>query len=146
MKSNSLRTLLLSLLFSLLVACSTVAGSGQAKLSGVTWKLTSFLNDQGQVVNAFPGVETTMKFEDGSVSGKAGCNSYSAKFKTNGENITFSEAISTMMACETPQGAMDQESAFLRALPSAAKFKVSGNTLEIYDKNGALLLTFNAAS
>lgn len=146
MKSNSIHIFLLSLLLPLLVACSAVSGSGQAKLSDVTWKLTSFRNDQGQVVNAFPGVETSMKFEADSVSGKAGCNSYSAKVKTSGESITFSEAISTLMACETPQGAMEQESAFLRALPGAAKFKISGSTLEIYDTNGALLLSFNAAS
>ena len=147
MKTYSLRFILLNLLLlPLFAACSAVSAGGETSLNDTNWKLASYQDAQGQVVSALPGKEATLKFADGQVSGTTGCNSYSAAYKVNGKNITISQAISTLMACENPQGLMDQESAFLRALGSAATFKMTGNTLEIYDANEALLLSFSAAS
>jgi heat shock protein HslJ len=116
-------------------------------LAGTTWAMTSLNNGQQAVVSTLEGVDVTAIFESGDrVGGSAGCNAYSAEYKVNGSSLTISQAVSTLMACETPAGVMEQEAAYLKALENAAAFKVRGSTLEIYDAGGILILSFSAAS
>ena len=63
------------------------------------------------------------------MSGTAGCNNYSASYTVDGNAITIGPAISTMMFCADPEGVMEQEMAYLQALPSAATYVVQGDRL-----------------
>ena len=50
------------------------------------------------------------------------------------------------MACETPAGAMDQETTYLDALGQATSYQISGNTLTIGTASNASMLMFTAMS
>lgn len=115
-------------------------------LAGTSWQLTGYNNGQGAVVSVNPNTQVTAVFgEDGTLSGSAGCNSYSTSYAVDGSSLTINAAIaSTMMACE--EDVMQQETAFLAALPNATTFAVQGDSLELRDGNGALIASFTAAS
>ena len=80
--------------------------------------------------------------KDGTLSGKAGCNTYSGGYKTNGNQITIGPLVSTMMACDQPAGVMEQEAQYLAALQSAATYQIEGNVLELRTKDDALAAIF----
>lgn len=63
----------------------------------------------------------TLRIEDGRASGSAGCNSFSATFRTKGRGeIDFGPLAVTRMACE-PQ-IMEQEARYLAILDAAESF------------------------
>jgi hypothetical protein len=49
------------------------------------------------------------------------------------------------MFCGEPEGVMDQEAQYLAALPTAARYSVSGPRLELRTADGALAASFQAA-
>ena len=49
---------------------------------------------------------------------------------------------STKMACPEPEGVMDQEAAYLAALPTAVGFRVSGGLLELLSAEGTAVVTY----
>ncbi len=115
----------------LLAACG--AGGGQ-NLAGTSWRL---VEANGQLVPQ--GTDVTITFEEGDqVSGSAGCNSYGGTYSIDGNTITFSQIISTLMACQG-EGVMALESTFLDALNAGGTFDVQGNTLTIDASNGTTL-------
>jgi heat shock protein HslJ len=113
-------------------------------LTGVRWGLISYQNAAGETVDALPDREVTAEFgDDGQMGGQGGCNQYFASYRVDGENLTISQAGSTMMACE-PAEVMQQEADFLAALQSAATFSRDGETLQIANADGETVLTFQA--
>ena len=115
-----------------LAAC----GGGGAELGGTTWSLKA-LNGQPPL----EGITAGMIFgENGSVSGKTGCNSFTTTYQTNRNEITFAPAASTMMACPQPQ--MDQEAAFFSALTNAKTYNVQGTILNLMDADGTTIASF----
>jgi putative lipoprotein len=110
--------------------------AGGAELAGSTWSLRA-LNGQP----ALEGITAGLVFGDGdSLSGKTGCNSFSATYQTHRSEITIGLAASTMMACPQPQ--MDQESAFLSALANAKTYNVQGTILNLIDADGTTIASF----
>ncbi|MFN8474653.1 MAG: META domain-containing protein [Anaerolineae bacterium] len=122
---------------------SAPAGSTAVALEGPVWKLESYADNSGQTVNALPNTNVTAEFKAGRVNGNAGCNTYFAGYKVDGNKLTISAAGSTMMACADP-AVMAQESAYLQALGKAATYQITGDTLAISDANGNVILTFKA--
>lgn len=122
------------------------SGVQPATLTGVTWIMTSYNNGTGAVVSALPGAKVTAIFEDdGNLGGSAGCNSYSAAYKLDGQSLTIDQAATTLMACSEPAGIMDQEAAYLKALESVASFELKGDHLMLYTADGAIAAEFNFA-
>jgi heat shock protein HslJ len=121
-----------------LTACTGRAGS----LEGTLWKMTAYRNAEGEMVGSLPEVKTTAQFEDGNVSGNAGCNSYNGSYQVDGDEISFGPMMSTLMACPPP--VMEQESGFMAALGMVATFEVSGETLTMIDEAGEVVLEFIA--
>lgn len=108
-------------------------------LEGTQWGGTGYASAQGNMMTP-QGSQPTAIFQDGSVSGTTGCNNYFGTFVTDGNNLTVSDMGSTMMACEEPL--MSQEADFLAALSRAATYAINGDTLEISDASGNVVLTF----
>jgi hypothetical protein len=114
-----------------------VTFSGEYTLEGTTWLLDKTI----------PGSEITALFENGEVSGSAGCNTYRGTYRSTravGRNtIKFGPLATTKMMCDEPL--MDQEELYLAALESATAYTIEGFALQItypggellfYDKNG----------
>ena len=139
-------TLALMILSALLLvtACQPVMApmdDGASQLAGTSWILTE---SGGEAIPA--GVTVTATFgEDGSLSGKSGCNNYNTSYEVDGQSLTISPQImTTMMMCPDP--AMQVEMAYTQALPNVASYEISGDTLVLSDASGAVLLTFSAQS
>jgi len=105
-----------------------------ANLDGSSWKVT-MVGD-----TAVPeGVEVTMSFSGGEITGKAGCNNYFAAYTQEGAELSFGGAGSTKMYCGT-EGIMQLESNFLGSLEKVRGFEVQRGALVLLDEAGAALL------
>jgi heat shock protein HslJ len=110
------------------------AGSASvlANLDGSHWR---FERVAGQPVPA--AVTATLRFADGHVSGKAGCNAYNAKYRIEAEGAAhFQPGISTKMACLTPAGAMRVEHGVFAALRETTKVTLDDGQLLMLDAAG----------
>jgi heat shock protein HslJ len=114
----------------------------QTPLEGITWMAQSYNNGRGGVVSLIAGTEITARFEGGSLSGSAGCNSYSASYSLDGSAIAIGPAATTRMACSAPPGIMEQESAYLAALATAHRYRIDGNRLSLETADGARVASF----
>jgi heat shock protein HslJ len=128
---------LLTLLVILAIsACSAKNEGSPASLVG-SWKLTAY----GPADSPTPAVtdaEAGLTFnEDGTVTGNSGCNEFGGNYTVEGDQITFDEITSTLMACDAPR--MEQESAVHQVLTDTATFKIEGNTLTLMNNNMVLV-------
>lgn len=111
-------------------------------LSGTAWQVTGYNNGRQAVVGLLDGSTLTMAFAtNGNVSGSAGCNSFRAAFSASGESIRIGNVASTRKMCAEPQGVMEQEAAFLKALADASVFQIDGNRLDLRSTSGQLMVT-----
>jgi hypothetical protein len=94
------------------------------------------------VVSLLAGTEITARFEGGRLSGTGGCNRYFAGYTLRGEAIEIDPPASSMMACPEPPGVMEQESAYLAALPTARTYRVEGDRLLLETAGGARVASF----
>ncbi len=124
------------------IATPTIeAGSN---LAGTLWTLDSYRNSEGKLVNVLPDTKTTLEFKEDKVGGNAGCNTYFASYKIDGNGLTIGVAGATRMLCRTPQNVMGQEKAYLTALHNAASYRMKGSKLDILNGDGETLLRFSA--
>ena len=107
-----------------------------------SWQATGILRDDA-VTSPITGTEITAEFaESGALSGSAGCNNYTASFTTDRGGIEITQPAATEMACPEPEGVMEQEAAYLAALPTAVRYQISGRSLELLTAEGTLVATF----
>lgn len=136
MKKNLLILFLLSVA---IAACGAPPATEVPSTSLIgAWKLTS-LGPVGSPVPALTGLEAGVTFNpDGTMAGNSSCNGFSGKYTVEGNEITFSDLVSTLMACEEP--VMQQEEVMYLVLKDTASFEIDGSTLTI--TNGDHLLVF----
>lgn len=112
-----------------------------ATIEGQEWQLKGMSKD-----DAVPdGLDVTLMFMNGRISGHTGCNSYFGSVKTgdNPGDITLGQIGSTRMAC--PPEAMELENRYLQALSGITRFGfLNGRMALIWQQDGvvdALLFT-----
>ena len=66
--------------------------------------------------------------------------------KTDGGSIEIGASASTQMACEEPAGVMDQEAAYLAALPTAVRYRVDGGSLALLSADGTYVASYTRAT
>lgn len=116
------------------------------EVSGTSWIVTGYNNGNQAVVSVIIDTELSADFgTDGKLSGSAGCNTYTSTYETSLENIKIGPAASTRMMCAEPVGVMEQEAQYLKALETAATYRLDGNTLELRTTDGALAVSFTKA-
>ena len=114
-------------------------------LTGTTWRLTGYNNGKGGFVSVLVDTEITAVFgNDGSLSGSAGCNRYTASYELEGESISIGPAGYTRKMCAEPEGIMEQESAYLTALESVTAYQIKGNALQVFGADGMRLASYTA--
>jgi polar amino acid transport system substrate-binding protein len=119
-------------------------------LAGTQWQAQSYYNaaEAGGMASPLGGTQLTAEFTagtssgNGTIAGSSGCNTYRASYTVDGDALSIGEAASTMMFCEQPQGAMDQEAAFLAALQSASSFELETEQLHILNDQGQVVVDF----
>jgi len=116
------------------------------ELTETIWYLESLTNGQEGTVPVLDQTEITAFFdEEGNLSGSAGCNNYSSTYQVDGDQISFELGIMTMMACEEPEGVMEQESAYMQALETVTGFQILGDEMVMHDEAGQEVLKFKAS-
>ncbi len=120
----------------------TLSGCGGEPLDllvGHDWRVTR-LGDDAVPDDGSEGeqIEITMRFDDeGRVSGRAACNSYSAEFQLGGEGLSIDRPVATKMACAEPR--MTLEGGFLALLSQARRFDIGpGDTLQLITPAGPI--------
>jgi len=127
MNKNFIITFFLLLI---LTSCSTKeAGSDVNVRLHDIWALESINGEEfvkDDQTNNHPVIEIYL--EEERVHGNAGCNTINGKVKIDGSNITFSEIITTEMACPG-----NFEYRFLTALQSVDNYKIEKLRLFLYE-------------
>jgi len=126
----------IAVLIIVLAACD---GSGVNALRDTAWELESLTGDA-----VLPGTTITLKFSGDQVSGSAGCNQYGGSYQAGENSLSIGDVFSTEMGCLEPEGILEQETAYLTALSTAATYQITADQLEIFDKAGAQVLVFVA--
>jgi heat shock protein HslJ len=110
-------------------------------LSG-TWTVTGYNNGKQAVVSVSAGATLSANFgADGKLSGSAGCNAYNATYETADKTVKIGPPASTKKMCAEPAGVMEQETQFLKALTTAATYRIEGDRLELRTAEGALAVS-----
>lgn len=111
-------------------------------VAGTAWRVTGYNNGRQAVVSVLGGTTLTMAFSaDGRVSGSAGCNNYMGDYASSGDALSFGPAATTRMMCAAPEGIMEQEQLFLKALESVATLRREGDRAELRRADGALAIS-----
>lgn len=127
-------------------AALAVFAAQSQELAGTEWIVTGINNGNQAVVSPLLDTEMTTSFgADGQVSGSAGCNRYFASFSVDSNAIKIGAPGATKMFCGEPAGLMEQESQFLKALESAATYRISGGTLTLFAADGNTAVTLARA-
>ena len=113
-----------------------VFGKPQAApaLDGSTWKAIQV----GETLVP-EGVEVSLSFAGGEVTGKAACNGYFASYTQEGSQLSITNAGATEMFC-MEEGIMELEQAFLGSLPNVRSFQIQMGGLALLDESGAALI------
>lgn len=136
-------------LLAIVVAISVVVGvaaalgalvltSSDDALEGEVWVVDQ-LTITGTSMAPIPGTILTAFFEEGVVSGVAGCNDYFGGYEVDGDTIAVTETGSTRAFCGEPEGTMDQEIAFLGLLEAVDGFEREGDGLILKDGDDPLI-------
>jgi heat shock protein HslJ len=119
-------------------ACTAKNEGSAAGLIG-SWKLTSY----GPAASPNPAVDgaaAELTFnKDGTVTGTSGCNGLGGNYKVEGDQITFDQIVSTLMACDDQR--MAQEGVVHQVMNDTAAFKIEGRTLTLTNNDNVLVLT-----
>jgi heat shock protein HslJ len=110
-------------------------------LSGTMWTLVS-LNGSAPLADR----AITLSFDQGSLEGSAGCNTYGGSYTASEESLSFGGVYATERACMEPAGIMEQERAYLDALNARARYQIPGDRLKVYDGAGTPILAFVAST
>jgi heat shock protein HslJ len=115
-------------------------------LAGTRWVVVDYNNGKQAVVSVLTGTKLTANFDmAGQVTGFAGCNDYHGAVKATPPKIAIGPLASTRKFCGAPAGVMEQESAYLAALASAATYSIQGTTLEFRTASGAIAVSLARA-
>jgi len=106
----------------------------QRNLTKDAWELTQLNGRSMGSSNATLVFDETKK----GISGNAGCNRMFGSYSVNRNTIKFSKIGTTKMFCSKP-GVMKDEAAFTRALASATRYSILGNTLRIFANSKKIL-------
>jgi heat shock protein HslJ len=131
--------LLILFLIALAISACTTEGAGASPSLTGAWKLTSY-GPTGVQIHGVDDAEAGLTFnEDGTVTGNSGCNGLGGTYTVEGDQVTFSEVVSTLMACDDPR--MAQEDAVQQVLTDTATYKIEGNKLTLTNNDMVLVLT-----
>ena len=109
-------------------------------LEDIVWILESY-GEQGDLQAVLEGTEITALFDsaEGQVKGSASCNSYFGDYQINKNELSIPMMAHTEMYCSEPEGSMEQETQYLKALQSVDSYKIEDGKLQITSANQVLI-------
>lgn len=107
-------------------------------VEGITWTLTGF-QDGSSTTPIVPGTKITLRVEGDRVSGSAGCNSYSAEWVRNDNEVKIGTAGTTLILC-TQAAVREQERRFLDTLQKVRVITSGTTPMELLTPDGTGLV------
>ncbi|UZJ37788.1 META domain-containing protein [Prosthecochloris sp. SCSIO W1103] len=117
-------------------------GHPAVMLRGTSWRLISIAGSQEVLKGVRKVPNLVLSLYGGSIKGFSGCNSLMGTYTKGTTTLSFSRLSTTRMACPGKSGEVEQ--AFLGALRKASGWKITGKTLELFDKRNRLLMRLKA--
>ena len=113
-------------------------------LTNLTWVLASFIN--GDAVSSVPaGVSSQFTFaDDGTFSANFGCNSGGGSYAVDGDTITFSDVVTTKMACGGAGGQVEAAVLTVIGSENPITFAIDAGSLTLM--TGSIGLQLSAAT
>lgn len=108
---------------------------------GGGWNLVSY-GAAASPTPALPDVDTFIQFENGQMSGNFGCNDFGGEYKLNGDQITFSGVMSTLMYCEETS-AQEQGALAILSGGAALRIQINGGLLTITSSDGSSVINLS---
>ena len=105
-----------------------------------TWIVEQYLNGSGMLTAPLPDGSITAKFSGESLTGTAGCNTYSTEYTSAGGGLIILTPVMTTKSCLPPVSIQEED--FTRNLKNTALFQVTGSGLLLYDDDEELLISF----
>jgi heat shock protein HslJ len=104
-----------------------------------TWVLQAY-GSENALTPTVPGSRITLifDFDAKAAKGSAGCNHYNTNFALKASNLSFSDAMRTLMAC-SPDEIMEQETTYLNLLGQVIGYQIEENTLILLTETGSVL-------
>ena len=108
------------------------AHSGPDDLEDITWILDSY-GEPESLQTVLEGTEITALFDSttSQISGSAGANYYSGVYQISKDKLSIQEITHTEMYRLDPEGVMEQEDYYLKALQAAENYGISVGKLSI---------------
>lgn len=121
------------------------AATAVPAIDATPWRILAYRSDAAadagsDLVSIEPReLPPRLAFGEGRVSGNVGCNSFSGGYTREGDRLTIDPRMAmTMMACEEALMALEQ--AITAHLGAVAGYRQAGQTLELLDAEGAVLI------
>ena len=115
----------------------------EAPLTNTYWKLLAIAGEPVQLFEGRREPHLIMRAGAEPVSiATVGCNRLRSRYDRQGTKLRFVQKATTTRAC--PPRLAARESALSRALAAAASWQVNGNTLELFDAAGTVVLMAEA--
>ncbi len=115
-----------------------------AALQRDTWVLQSY-GSPGRPARVIDRTRLTARFDPaaGQLRGDAGCNSFSAPYRVEGDSLTIRPPAATRKVCEQSAGIMQQETLYLSLLETVRTFRIDTEyepTLYLTCQDGQVLM------
>jgi len=107
-------------------------------LEGKNWTLNSSIDGETEQM-PIQNTTITAHFEDGEITGNAGCNNYFGGYTVDGNEITIGVLGSTMRNCD-PEEVMQQEYQYHEMLGNVTTYTIEGNQLTLSTEDGGALV------
>jgi heat shock protein HslJ len=120
----------------------TQAHRTQPTLRGTAWKLQALQSPEGPTPINPPGrpPELLLASDSERLSGNSGCNRLLGGFQLAGDQLRFSQLVSTKMACAADVMAFEQQ--YLKALDQVRQWNIDKRSLLLQDGVGRSLLLY----
>ncbi len=114
----------------------------QQTLTDSSWQVTGYNNGAEALVSLMTDTTISLQFSaTGTVSGRAGCNTFTGTYTSSDGTVTITGLASTQIMCIKPEGIMDQEAQFVAALQKATVYSIENGALVMRDESGAMQVT-----
>lgn len=124
-----------------LSGCAQRARQDPKLIESVAWVATELRDSDGSLAEVTASGAPDARFAKGTVSGNAGVNTYSARYKAGaGGRIELGRITATLIAGSPERMAVER--AFVSAMEGAMRYRVMPDGLELFDDRGTLLARF----
>ena len=109
-------------------------------LQGTTWQATGINNGHGGVVSNAYTEQAYLQFTDGRMQGSSGCNTLTASYQNDTDDLTIASVHSSRKSCRE-KDLMLQEQQIVQALQKVTRYEIRTNQLRLLNESGSLMMS-----